>query len=519
MGVRYLKKIDGLTDLVVVKEKPVYGKIPTWYRGVDINLNGHWYRSVGNDIYDASDPFGDGSLLRKYNLDGDLLDTVTGTPAQAYDASGLRGTNNEDSPGTPIEAKFGRGIMGRKCLLPTTDKAGGGYINCGELDRSKKEEITLSIRIFIPSNYDPNIPGSNLCSLWCISNDRVSDSVNARQPIAYYDIMHNRFETHNNTQYTGEYFRTEVELDKSLIGTWVHYVNVITVSTFKTYINGKLVNITNTKDRLSFDNGELWIRDKFNNNNTILQQFEVYGRALTDDEVQVIYNQKHKDIKPCDGVGNNPDNFAYIEDNEGLIELIVADKTGELLSKKNTRGIGEIKSTDNIVMLVDDKLVDRYGNSARLAVYGSGYLETFFTVSRDTSYNNNIFIPIKKLYSNSVMFDESNNSIIIEEDGVYNINFNDSVLYNVPIPVSSSTYTIEISLYINSYPKECYSSYISGLCDDTIAQIIFNGVLSLKRGDVCQMRIKVSSSADGALTLFGDDKSSFSIYKIGDSNE
>ena len=516
MGKRYLKKVKGDTGLTIVKNKPVYGTIPVKYRDVDINLNGEWYNNIGADIYDSADPFGDGSLLRKYSLDGNLIDTVTGVEATAYDASAIA---VETDIGVPTTPRYGNGVFGRKCLAPSTSKIGGCYINCGVIDRGGSEEITMSGWIYANESSNMNLLNRNgdggldqWRGMWGISPDTDDNNYNSRQPNLYYNNIEKILNPNNDINGGNVY--KNYRYDSDFIGHWHHIVQVVTKHTLKLYVDGVLVDSGSFKESCLFNNGELWIRDKYYSSTSYLQQIEVYNRELTSEEVITLYNQQHKDIVPCDGVGNHPKNFVYITENNELVELEVSDTTGEVLGKSTTRGYGEIKPDDNLVKFEDGKLVDRYGDKTNILPYARCRLASQISGTRDTFKNNLIFILNDVISSEGITVDTTDRSFTVEEDGVYHIHFNDNIKYS-----TTDAYSPYISLFINRFYQPYNRAYVSRDNGAVWGQLVFDTIVPLRKGDKVQLRIEISSGVNETMILDCCDYSTYNIYKIGEINE
>lgn len=349
----FLKKIDGVDDLVKVVNKPIWGKIPDFYRDVDWNIDNNWYRSNGTDLLLSTDPFGDQSLLRKFMFDGTYVDKVSGTVTAVPG-----GTHNHFQKSGPFDTK---------CLTIEDAENGTNQINCGAIDRSNVQSgFTISgwVKLVDDStlvnkrlNQTAN---TNWMQIW-----HVQDNVNTayRSPALFYSANLGQFagsvvdSSFTFTNGSGD------ALIPNILGEWIHITQIIQKFSSKLYINGVLFGeyySTSTDNALG--NATLFLGHNFHGTNASYKQVEVYKRDLSPTEVKALYNQQLFNEVICDGSNPTYKPFTYLTEKEKLLR-VVTDESGNIVKYELVKKPGYIASTDNVVKYENGQLLDRYGKN------------------------------------------------------------------------------------------------------------------------------------------------------------
>ncbi len=211
---------------------------------------------------DNPDPFGDGSLIAGYHLDSDATD---------YTGNGYDGTW-KDSDGNEIEGVYDTGVFSDAAKF---DK--GNMINCGTIN-------------------------TNLDEIW-ISFWMKWNGTSEVMPVGFYKYdlyIYNEYfgwNTYNSDIY-GIDFPNDTYANK-----WVHIV-----ANFKTgeygdllYINGVKQEVSQKMNNIESVNAVIkdvnfyiggWGNGSYFSFDGLIDQVQIFNRALTDDEVLALYNQQ-----------------------------------------------------------------------------------------------------------------------------------------------------------------------------------------------------------------------------------
>jgi len=388
MSKRYLKKVTGSEDLVIVKNKPIWGKIPFKYRGVDWNIDDVWHSSIGEDLLNSTDPFGDGSLMHKWRLNGDLIDLVTGNEATAV--------------GT---LTWSDGVFDSKCYATLDPAQGGSYIDCGTIARDGKTEICISG--WIKNNDHSGLDANHTShSVWHLTPDDDNNSGSSRQPDLEV-VSNNGIFSVSNDSNTGKLSKNFSTNNSFLNNKWIHIIQQINDNVMEIYVNGILVGKVSTSDTFLHNDGKFYIHDKWYIAGSFIQQVEMYNRMLTEHEIRELYNQQRLVIQKHDGSNANYPTFTYLEEDNKLIELTVSDD-GVLDNKKAlVEKPGYIYGDDNLVKVDENELIDRYGNKLNKVINETRFLCTVGPKNH-VQFNNADWhlIPFDYIIDKSSMFDD-----------------------------------------------------------------------------------------------------------------
>lgn len=517
MSKYFLKKIDGVDDIVKVVNKPIWGKIPDFYRDVDWNIEGKWFRCNGTDILTSTDPFGDQSLVRKFMFNGDYLDKVTGTVTAVPG-----GTHNHFQKSGPFD---------NKCLTIEDAEAGVNQLNCGVLDRTSTQSgFTISgwVRIIdnaalVGKRFNQN-GTENWIQIW-----HVQDNVNTttRSPSLFYSATTGQFAgsvVDTTFAFTNA---TPSPIIPNILNEWVYITQIIQKFSNKLYINGVLFGeyySASTDNALG--NATLFLGHNFHGTNASYKQLEVYKRELTPSEVKALYNQQLFNEVVCDGSNPAYKPFTYLSEKEKLLRIIT-DESGNIVKHELVKKPGYVASTDNLVKFEDGQLVDRYGknvlsgNLNRLMHFTSNALvditadATWATfLSTDFEFNTEKYDYILSLTNNVELIQGASNSTVM--GGNVNISIgNDSVVtnahrgylaYNNPSlsPISSHETTITTSPLISKGFKGKFKVRCSLARYST----------SVNAMHVRNYNTGGSESGSGKLSPSGQNLSTLTIYEL-----
>lgn len=348
----FLKKIDGVDDLVKVVNKPIWGKIPDFYRDVDWNIDNDWYRSNGTDLLLSTDPFGDQSLVRKFMFDGTYVDKVSGTVTAVPG-----GTHNHFQKSGPFDTK---------CLTVEDGELNANLINCGLIPRTNINDSTISAWVRIIDN--DLLLGKRNGNYWINIFKMESSLVDAgqygnRTPALYYNVNTGRFSNtagDNITTGSSQYLETPLN---NIAGEWVHVAQVVSKFTSKLYVNGVLVNeLLSTIGNFYLGDATLKLGDAVFGTNCSYKQVEVYRKGLSPTEVKSLYNQQLFNEVICDGSNPTYKPFTYLTEKEKLLRVIT-DESGNIVKYELVKKPGYVASTDNLVKYENGQLLDRYGKN------------------------------------------------------------------------------------------------------------------------------------------------------------
>lgn len=366
MAKRYLKQVDGEDKLTVVRNPPVYGKRPDYYRGVDWNINDEWYSSDGEDLLNATDPFNDGSLVHKWPLNGDVKDIVTNTSAIVNG-----------------ELRFSKGLFGQKCYSSVSAVVGDTYLDCGIINRDSFNGITICG--WVKNNGRKIQTHSN--NIWHLTPDENNIGSNSRQPGVWALSDNNSIYSSNDTESTNDmHYYTDVK-DFVTIGNWMFIMQEVTDYEVKTFINNKLHSSMKSNEKMLQNNGRFLIHDKWHSSNIEIQLVEMYSRPLNEAERTSLYNQQRLVIRKHDGLDNNPKAFTYLEQDNKLIVTNVDDK-GNIIGQELEDKFGYISNEDNLIKTVENELIDRYGKNVlggkvNRVIQNTSYIQVSITATED----------------------------------------------------------------------------------------------------------------------------------------
>jgi len=238
-----------------------------------------------SNIVGSPDPFGDSSLLLKYQLDNNAIDTL-----------GLHdGVENDVSYNT--DSAFGTHSL--EIILPE------GHVSVpSPSDFASLSTFTLSIWF-----YDNSGPTSTKRQLVDFNSRSVGDGSvnnggfgialdpNSLEVIVHHQVLNNEIimdELGNiNNTYSIE------SKTPYTTNVWVHVVAVVEIDRQSVYINGVRENgivsyqdMALPSDNMSINLGLLIETASFYQFYGKLDQFEIYNRALTEEEVTRLYIQK-----------------------------------------------------------------------------------------------------------------------------------------------------------------------------------------------------------------------------------
>ena len=220
----------------------------------------------GGSIY-RHDIFGDNSAVATYQLDGDATD--------------LGGNYN----GTDTDVTYGTGKYGDAVDYNNVD-ATHYIVTSDKIARNGSNEITISGWI--------NVYGhtGNWLNVWHLSPDNDDSSGNSRQPAVWlYGDDNTKFHIKNDGVSTENLGITE---SKGAItyGDWHHITQVVTKRQMKFYIDGELTDTFDSSEDFKFNDGYLYIGDKWYGKNFLIDQVRIFNRALTDDEIKQLYQEQ-----------------------------------------------------------------------------------------------------------------------------------------------------------------------------------------------------------------------------------
>ena len=199
-------------------------------------------------ILHSEDPFGDGSLVAKYELDGNAKDTCGN-----YDGIWVNGEKYQNG-------KFGkRGVFDNHQYLKTgIDSTKVKTFSCFANFSNLGNWRTLARN----DNWQLSSDTKKHFSMWCSNGS----------PLKYYSS------------------KKTIELD-----TTYHIVYVISDNNLKLYVDSVLLLDINTDNYTTKGTGELLI-GRWNGTNQdmmgTLEQVEIYNRVLTQEEIKILYTQQ-----------------------------------------------------------------------------------------------------------------------------------------------------------------------------------------------------------------------------------
>jgi len=211
------------------------------------------------------DPFNDGSCLAFYPLDG----------------------NGDDYSGNGNDAVihgnvgFTTGKLGQ--AVDYVNKTENDYIvTTNPIQRHGSKEITICGWI--------NVAGhtGDWVNIWHLSPDGKDDSGNSRQPTLWLDSHNNsKFHMSNDGIHTGN---LGIYLSQGSItyNQWHFICQVVTLRQMRLYIDGQLTDTYDSNEDFKFNDGWLYIGDKWYIKNHLIDHVRVFNRALTEDEISLL---------------------------------------------------------------------------------------------------------------------------------------------------------------------------------------------------------------------------------------
>jgi len=229
----FLDSVNGKTDIVKLSDSYVY-----------------------SDLASSTNPFGDGSLIAKYELNGNALDTL--------------GLNN----GTANSVTYGAGKFGQAGVF----NGSSSYITIGNIVPIKNYTISMFI----------NIDGSKSQTFYFFEYS-TNCTLKFSAGILYFGVYDSGVTLHT------------VSYDiSSLYNTYIHVVAELDSSlNINMYINGSLVGTTTTPNvRVYGSVVEIGRNYAYSTEYVLgsIGQVEIYNRALTAAEVNVLYTQQKEKL-------------------------------------------------------------------------------------------------------------------------------------------------------------------------------------------------------------------------------
>ncbi len=238
-----------------------------WYQVAATNVSGNIYVDTNyteTDIVSSTDPFSDGSLIAKYEMNGDSTDTCGN-----YD--GTDTSMSYSSNGT--DGRFG------DCAVFDGSTSAIAYSNNGSLF-SGTNEFTISLNMY------PTAPFTTEASIFSQS---IAGAASNSSIILYGAT--DSFSLHYSL---GSGWETPISFGSTIpVSTWSNVVVTRVGTTIQLYIDGLLTNTgTLTGDiAVSTHDIELGVQDEDYYFDGKLDQVEIYNKALTPTEINDLYLQ------------------------------------------------------------------------------------------------------------------------------------------------------------------------------------------------------------------------------------
>jgi len=239
-----------------------------WYGNINaVNQSNESVMTSGFQY--SPDPFNDGSCLAFYPLDGDANDySGNGNDAVIHGNVG-----------------FTTGKLGQ--AVDYVNKTENDYIvTTNPIQRHGSKEITVCGWINVAGHTGYHWP-----SIWHLSPDNTNyGSGNCRQPGLWLSAKGNsKFYISNDGIHT-QNLRIETSQGSITYNQWHFICQVVMLRQMKLYIDGQLTDTYDSNEDLKFNDGWLYIGDKWYIKNHLIDHVRVFNRALTDDEIQMLYN-------------------------------------------------------------------------------------------------------------------------------------------------------------------------------------------------------------------------------------
>ena len=226
--------------------------------GVERELGDVTIGEVAGGLVSNIDPFGDSSLLAKYELDGNALDTT----------GNYNGTATSITYGT---GKFGQGIVSTSAAQNNVRIPIGSTLNL-----NANKTISFFVKVTTLGTY-----------MYAYSQGTIaSNQINQTIVMGYADgFIQTRL-------YNGAYYQIISDVT-TVANTWYHIALTYEAGVQKLYIDSVLKgtlaqsNGSSTLDHYICSN----VSDSTQQLNGIIDQFEVYSRTLTPTEVSTLYTQ------------------------------------------------------------------------------------------------------------------------------------------------------------------------------------------------------------------------------------
>ena len=357
---RYPKKVNGVTNLTRSINPPYFGGMPFIYKDTDWNIDGVWYSNNGIDTNSTLDPFGDGSLHRRWIFDGDGTEVVTNTPASYRNG---------------VKYKFVTGLFGRQALyVPYHPNKTNELIYLGEVPATPTGDRTTCAWVKLDKlrSDDYTIP-------WMLSLDNsgltdklagfIATALNGNPTVTAINSIGTdpgaKVEFTKAVDSGVERFLEDDDIEN----IWLHVAIMTTRDTITVSVNNYRLDTVSHVSGMNNINGVMVVmsnRPIYNGGFTI-QQLEIYNRVLTPLELQQVANQQMLDVVTHDGKETsagvfNPPPFTYLEEYDGIVELEVGS-TGNIINKRTVRPEGRLPKDANLVHSENGELLDTYGDN------------------------------------------------------------------------------------------------------------------------------------------------------------
>lgn len=364
-GSYFLKRIKGIALLKKMQRPPLYGGVPIFYRGRDWCIENKYYQNSGIDIINNLNPFNDGSLIAKLQLDGSTTELIANQPSTVV--------------GTVY---YGDGVFDQKCYSSPSKVVGGNYLyTTRSLPLVTNKQLTVAgfVKMINPEM------GESIA--WGITPNLANPNPNQSLILSSSGIKLNSLLSNGAVNVLPYIFSKPIM-------SWMHVILTMSEKEMRMYINGELVNkIIPDNYAFSLANSFVTVGSNKTINNAKVQQLEVYNRMISDDEAVMLYNQELFRPVPCDGFKNdttdNPLPFAYLED-EATNQLMKyrLDEDGNIIEEIKENKSGVVTGLTNLVTISDnDKICDKYGNSIEGFVQKvKTFVGTTIAISGDTGW-------------------------------------------------------------------------------------------------------------------------------------
>jgi len=151
------------------------------------------------------------------------------------------------------------------------------------------KEITISLWLFLPQR------GTGWRNLLHITPDGQNMSGNSRQPAVFLhtnDIR--RFHFRNDGVSTRN---IGIDVSNAILtpGQWNHVVFIRTSEKLEIYLNSKKTDEYVSNEQFKHNSGTLYLHDTFYGAGFMVDQLRIFNRALTEEEIQILY----KEMEEC----------------------------------------------------------------------------------------------------------------------------------------------------------------------------------------------------------------------------